>query len=73
MALEMSTTNFNRYCQEWYAQKLGRIVQNSSCVILRFNTNESQLAKSLVEKPLLRGFLKHGDFGTIALTNTRVS
>ncbi|CAH8662554.1 hypothetical protein MS3_00003359 [Schistosoma haematobium] len=60
------------YCQEWYAQKLGRIVQNSSCVILRFNTNESQLAKSLVEKPLLRGFLKHGDFGTIALTNTRV-
>ncbi|CAI2734684.1 unnamed protein product [Schistosoma spindalis] len=60
------------YCQEWYAQKLGRIVLNSSCVILRFNTNENQLAKSLVEKPLLRGLLKHGDFGTIALTNTRV-
>ncbi|CAH8648172.1 unnamed protein product [Schistosoma margrebowiei] len=55
------------YCQEWYAQKLGRIAPNSSDVILRFDINESQL-----EKPLLRSSLKHGDLGTIALTNIRV-
>ncbi|CAH8674501.1 unnamed protein product [Schistosoma rodhaini] len=60
------------YCQEWYAQKLGKLRLNSSYVIWRFNTDETQPAKSLVEKPLLRSLLKHGDFGTIALADNRV-
>ncbi|CAH8584323.1 unnamed protein product [Schistosoma turkestanicum] len=71
----MKNTSKNKrtmYCRDWYTQKLGKISLNSSYAILRFNVNDTQTAKSLVEKPLLRGLLEHGIFGTVSLSNMRV-